>query len=147
MATSKPSGLTAREILDKTTARVQSAARYAVIEAAEPRLLRGGFAALKTVTYSTADADGVPKTAPGKRYKTTVYATESGVRLHRARLKVACSCDAHVYWGGEYALWRKGAADLHYGNGEPPRVRNPKLIPWACKHIARVLRQILNKRV
>lgn len=142
----KPNGLLATEILSKTPPRTIGGARFVVIESAEPKMLKGGLAALKCRTYSTHDLDGKPKKKQDK-YQTVVYATEPGVRLHASKLKVACSCPDHVFWGGEYALWKKGAADLKYGNGDPPSDRNPRLTPWACKHTARVLRQIINKKV
>lgn len=143
----KPQGLTAKTILAKTTARTKGAARYVVLDLVEPKLLRGGFAALRCRVHSTADPDGVPKKEKPKKYAATVISQEPDKRLHLARLKVSCSCEAHVFYGGEYALWKAGAADLKYGNGEPPVVRNPQLIPWACKHMTKILAQILAKKV
>lgn len=143
---SVPNGLTAREILAKTTPRTKGGAAYVVVEKAEPKVLRGGFPALKCRTYSTHDLDGNPNPKM-KKYTTVIYSTEPDVRLHASRLKVSCSCEAHVFWGGEYALWKAGAADIKFGNGEAPVVRNPKLVPWACKHIARALALIIRKKV
>jgi hypothetical protein len=142
-----PNGLTAREILADTTPRTQNASRWVVISQAEPKVLKGGYPALKMRTYSTHDVDGNVKAAKPQTYQTTVYATEQAKRLHVAKLKVACSCDAHVFWGGEYALAKRGAADIKYGNGDAPVVRNPNNIPWACKHIAKALRQIVSKKI
>lgn len=144
--TARPNGMAARDILAKTLPRTLGGARYVVIDQAEPKVLRGGFAALKCRTFTTHDLDGKPK-SERKKYATVVYATEPDTRLYASRLKVSCSCDAHVYWGGEYALWRKGAADIKYGNGDPPDVRNPRLVPWACKHIAAVLGHVIRKKV
>lgn len=140
-------GLTAREILEKTPPRTKQAARYVVIDRVEPKVLKGNFAALKAKTHSTADPDGNPKSGRPDQYTTAVYATEPDARLHLSRVKIICSCPAHVMWGGEYALWKRGAADLKYGNGQPPVVRNPKNIPWACKHSVRLLAQIVSKKV
>lgn len=146
MPKAKPNGLTAREILAKTPSRTRVASRYVTIETAEPKVLRGGFAALRCKARSTHDPDGKPK-AKSKVHTLVLYATEPNVRLHQAKLKVTCSCEAHVFWGGEYALWRHGAADLKYGNGDPPTDRNPKLIPWACKHLTRALELTIRKKV
>jgi hypothetical protein len=46
----------------------------------------------------------------------------------------SCSCDDFMYrW--EYALARKGGAEIKYGNGEPPGNSNPKLVAGVCKHV------------
>lgn len=142
----KPNGMTAAEILSKTTSRTKQAARYVNVLSAEPKVLRGGFNALKCKTNSTHDPDGNPKPEQ-KKHTTVVYATEEGVRLHKALLKVSCTCEAHVFGGGEYALWKRGAADIKYGNGEAPTIRNPKNVPWACKHLVRVLAGIIRRKV
>lgn len=146
-AKSKPNGLTAAAILVQTQPNIKLNARYVVIVKAEPKVLKGGFAALRCVTYSSHDSKGDPKTSKPKRYRTSIVSTQPNARLHLATLKVSCECPAHVFWGGEYALWRKGAAELVYGNGDPPVVRNPKLVPWACKHLTKVLSQIIAKKV
>jgi len=50
------------------------------------------------------------------------------------RTKVSCNCSDFVFrW--EFALYRKGGADIHYGDGTPPDKTNPSMSPGVCKHI------------
>ena len=53
----------------------------------------------------------------------------------KRKVKVSCSCPDFVFAGWEYSLWKKGSADLVYGNGEPPVDKNPRMIPGTCKHV------------
>lgn len=53
----------------------------------------------------------------------------------KRKVKVSCSCPDFCFMA-EYALWKKGSADLVYSNGEPPVDKNPRMIPMACKHLA-----------
>lgn len=54
--------------------------------------------------------------------------------LNKKDVKVSCSCpDFWARW--EYALHKRGAADIVYSNGEPPVVRNPRMYPGCCKHL------------
>jgi hypothetical protein len=47
---------------------------------------------------------------------------------------LSCSCDDFMYrW--EYALAKKGGAEVRYGNGEHPESSNPTLIAGCCKHV------------
>jgi hypothetical protein len=50
---------------------------------------------------------------------------------------VVHNCERFLY-SYEYALWRRGAAEIRFGNGEPPNITNPRLRPGACKHFKRV---------
>lgn len=50
------------------------------------------------------------------------------------RVKVSCSCPDHMY-RFEWALWKKGAADLVYSNGEAPDITNPGYLGGCCKHV------------
>lgn len=54
--------------------------------------------------------------------------------LPKKNVKVSCSCSDFMYrW--EWSLNRKGAADIIYGNGDPPDDKNPTMIPGTCKHV------------
>lgn len=51
--------------------------------------------------------------------------------LPRERVRLSCSCPDFMYrW--EYALWKRGSAELVYGNGEPPEDTNSGLVPGSC---------------
>lgn len=67
-------------------------------------------------------------------------------QIHRfvAESVVVHNCERWKYmW--EYSVWRKGAAEVIFGNGEPPNITNSRMRPAACKHIFRV-RKGLRKR-
>ncbi len=52
----------------------------------------------------------------------------------RDKVKLSCNCMDFVFrW--EYALFRKGGADIHYGDGTAPENTNPMLNPGCCKHL------------
>lgn len=53
-------------------------------------------------------------------------------KLH---VKVSCSCPDFVFAGWEWSLHERGAADIVYGNGEPPNEKNPSYLPGCCKHL------------
>ena len=94
---------------------------------------------LQAITSST----GAPHPRSGQvlkkkeknRYITYVEALQGDSKpLGKSYIKVSCECgDFWSHW--EYALNRRGAADIEYSNGEPPVVTNPTLIAGACKHI------------
>jgi len=49
------------------------------------------------------------------------------------KVVMSCSCDDFMYrW--EYALAKKGGAEIRYGNGEHPGTTNPGLAIGCCKH-------------
>ena len=72
------------------------------------------------------------------------YVTTIDFISPKGYVKVSCSCPD--FWSTfEYALNAKGAADIHYCNGERPDERNPRLVAGCCKHVAKmatVLKQI-----
>lgn len=87
---------------------------------------------MKCITVSTHTVDGVKKAKPN-RITTAVYGIGGEYdNLSTSRIKCSCACEAYTFWGGEYALWLRGASDILYGNGDPPIVRNPRYRPWAC---------------
>lgn len=48
---------------------------------------------------------------------------------------IAHNCESYVFGGAEYANAAHGAARIVYGNGNPPVVTNPMLVPFLCKHL------------
>ncbi len=122
------------------------------------RLLLARDVTIKTVTEGHDKGTGGPvvrakttslRDAKGKRrdkpptYTTEVRGLDSGKPLSRQYVEVACSCEDFVFGGWEYALNKRGAAQIRYGNGEPPVEKNPRLVPGACKHLIRLFDYIL----
>ncbi len=147
--------MTAKQILEiakQKRPRFYDSSKFVVIhKVVEGHLRKTGAPIVKCTTSSTAlvtdkGTKGKPP-PPIKKYQTAVYGLKPNTRLYKDYVKCSCNCDAFVFWGGEWALKQKGAADILYGNGQPPVVRNPKNIPWGCKHVIKVLREILKNQV
>lgn len=45
-----------------------------------------------------------------------------------------CNCD-HFLYNCEVALTARGSSDIHNSNGAAPKIKNPTLVPWLCKHL------------
>lgn len=63
------------------------------------------------------------------------YVTTLVVISKRGHCKVSCSCPDFTFAGWEYSLAERGAADIEYGNGAAPDIKNPSQVPGACKHV------------
>jgi hypothetical protein len=65
---------------------------------------------------------------------------EAARRMLAGKLKFDCDCGRHTYWYRYIA----SIGNFNYGRPEDgfPRVRNPKLMGIACKHIIRVMATI-----
>lgn len=113
------------------------------------RMRKANSRLVRVVGYKTGfDKQGRP-TAVAKTYTPREYT--SGMRLVRAKdqnkyvssvkfldkqlsCKVSCSCPDFMFrW--EWSLAQVGAADIIYGNGEPPDVTNSEHRPGLCKHL------------
>ncbi len=64
--------------------------------------------------------------------------------LPNKKIKLSCSCDDFVY-RFEWVLYRKGSADLVYGNGEAPDKTNPARTLGCCKHIVAMRDRLVAK--
>ena len=62
-----------------------------------------------------------------------LYDSEVEILSNKA-VKLSCSCDDFLF-RFEYALYRRGAADIRHSNGEPPDRTNPAHTPGCCKHL------------
>lgn len=76
------------------------------------------------------------------------YTTQIGFVDWRKGLKssiwVHCTCD-HFKFNLEYVLAQLGASELVFSWNQPPHVRNPEYVPYACKHIIGVVDDALNR--
>jgi hypothetical protein len=96
-----------------------------------------GYPQFTMTARSTQNDDGSPR-RDAPRYKVTI----TQVSKH-GHLLVDCECLAHPFWGGEVSLYMRNAAEIKRSNGRPPRVRNPSLYPWGCKHILSSLKALI----
>lgn len=106
-----------------------------------------GVRLVKAKVRSTLKVDGTPKPGKGDVYDVSVKALDPKLLLSKGPVEVSCSCGDFLFKGFEYALMKKGAAKIIYGNGEPPKITNPKLIPGVCKHLAGVLRLLVDYKI
>jgi hypothetical protein len=60
-----------------------------------------------------------------------------GALIDCPQVVFSCDCQRFLFMY-EYALWKRGAAELRFGNGEPPVKTNPRMRPGCCKHFKRV---------
>lgn len=115
---------------------------------------------VRTIGYKTGiDKQGIP-TAVSRTFTRVEYTvtkrfipardqnryTSSVKFLKKSPMyvKVSCSCPDFLYrW--EFALEQVGAADIIYGNGEPPDDTNPKYNPSLCKHLVALRTKIKEK--
>lgn len=73
----------------------------------------------------------------------TSYDTEIEL-LPNKKVKLSCSCDDFVF-RFEWVLYRKGGADLRYGNGESPDKTNPAQTLGCCKHLVALREAMVTK--
>ena len=60
--------------------------------------------------------------------------------IRKEDIKIACSCEAFLYWGYKYISF-KAQAGID-PETRAPNIRNPQQIGMACKHILSVLRML-----
>lgn len=75
-----------------------------------------------------------------KGYKYACAVTQIDAKSH---IHVACSCPDFMYrW--EYRLWKRGAADIYYCNGEPPQTVGKAA---CCKHLVMTFKSLFEKGI
>lgn len=71
-------------------------------------------------------------------YKYACAITQINIRQH---VRVSCSCPDFMFrW--EYRLWKRGAADIIYCNGEPPQTPGKAA---CCKHLVMSFKTLFEK--
>lgn len=73
------------------------------------------------------------------------YVTVITVLNKRGHVHLSCSCDDFKF-RLEYPLSTRDAATIEFSNGDPTRMTNPELIPYACKHLIK-LYQVIKPRL
>ena len=86
-------------------------------------------------------------TTPGKKYTAIIQfnpisptlivdkKTNLNKLLKESGIKIYCSCPAHTFWGFQYLAVRKGYAAFGSLKVAYPKIRNPRLRGYSCKHI------------
>lgn len=132
-------GLTFRYIWEHTPpSRFASAANVVVRELKVGISKKLGVPKAIAQTWSKDPSkDGRPKMF---KYSTMMEFYDEG------KVKVSCSCADHLYrW--EYALAKKNASYITYGNGDRPVDTNPKQVPGCCKHVIALYLELRKKKL
>lgn len=117
--------MTIRQIMQATPPSRRQAAEWVKITGMKVKKSPQGYPLVLAQTIASHDNKGVRKSPqPNHRYVTHI-------EVQGKYVVVGCSCDDFLYTF-EYALAKRGAANIEYSNGEKPVDRNPKLIPGAC---------------
>ena len=73
-----------------------------------------------------------PQTGSGRRSVTS------------QRVWVRCSCEFFMY-NCEFALTQRGCASIRYSNGRPARITNPGNVPYLCKHLYKMMANVIRQ--
>ena len=131
--------MTAAQSLSRTPDVIKGRAAGSRVSGRNPRM--ANFKGKKVPVLKAV----VRSSGTGDPHVCTVVALEEK-QLHEAKVVVDCDCDFFTF-NCEYALAKKGAAVIRRSNGEPPDVKNPRYIPYCCKHLVVVLGEILKNQV
>ena len=125
-----------------------------------PRVVQDNSAAVRILKTETGRTkDGLKrlvcqvKTRPSnpaevkQRYHLIVQATKPGKKLSEDSVRVYCECKFFTYYGCADVLYKRGACWQKYATGIMPDIRNPRYIPFVCKHLFRVFELIERKKM
>jgi hypothetical protein len=133
--------LTLPQIYQRTNARRKESAKYVKIIYQKRGWDSHGRGYVACASYSTKEWNAwkqkyVKNPRIKNRYVTVIVFLDP--QLHVA---VSCSCADFKYrW--EVALNHKQAAEIEYSNGELPKIRNPSMKGWMCKHLLKLFETI-----
>lgn len=128
--------LTLRQIIAKTTRDRAILAREVTITKIKTGYDKGrGTPLVACSSWSPHDPKTGMRISNPPKYITTVVGLEGAHKKVGAQyVEVSCQCpDFWAVW--EYALNKKGAAQIKFSNGEKPVEKNPSMIPGCCKHV------------
>ena len=137
-------GLTALWIIQSAGDVLKQRARYVKIDNIRRRNPnKFGFTTYTCRATSLRNNDGTVRSDAEK----VSYKIRIQVINKKHHLVVDCECGAHLYWGAEYSLTQRKAAEIKRGNGAAPDIRRPdwRTNASACKHVTAALSKILNR--
>lgn len=70
---------------------------------------------------------------------------QAGVSDKNSLVWVSCSCPFWLFTC-EYSVSQVGSSSIIYCNGQPPYVRNPRYIPYLCKHLFACASRVVPKK-
>ena len=111
---------------------------------------RSEYVRITNLRHGKSKKTGLPKTVARAFSKKEGYTSAHRYTCSvdcldkKSHVKLSCSCPDHVFSGHEYMLMTQGAADIVYGNGEPPQ--DPKR-PGCCKHLVMTFKEMLKQGI
>jgi len=102
-----------------------------------------GFAVAMAKTYTLREVNVHRKLVNSR--DTNRYVSHVKFLDKKLNVEVSCSCPDYMFGGWEWSNAQVGAAQIIYGNGEPPDIRNPGHKPGLCKHLI-ALRALIEKK-
>jgi hypothetical protein len=131
-------GMTLRKLMQNTPKLFANNGKYVDIIGINKTLTRSKMPAI-VATMLTRDPNQPGHTKiPRKVYVIGLDKDKEGkpdsnkpINRHR-RVMVQCPCEGYIFYGAEYSNALHGAARIIYGNGEPPLMSNPAMIPHLC---------------
>lgn len=133
--------LTLPQLYQRTNKRRKDSAKYVKIIHQKRGWDSQGRGFVACASYSTHEWSPwkqkfVPNPRKKNRYVTVIVFLDP--RLH---VVVSCSCADFKYrW--EVSLNHAQAAEIEYSNGELPKIRNPGMKKWMCKHLLKLYETI-----
>lgn len=126
---------TLRSLLKATPLVVQMGAKYCKILSVQ--MGTGAISGSKLITAVVKRR--TPDGAPHNQHRCSIEGFDTRkLLLSEGFVKVSCSCEAFTYYGIEYVLRKRGAADIVHSNGKRPDIRNPKLVLFLCPHLTKL---------
>lgn len=146
-------GLSIKKIMRSTPALFRNNAEDIVIKKYRSTWTKGGARVVQAIcadryfsrrphTATIIGLDAKWSATPGKKVPKSRVPPLSDQK----KVQVDCTCESYVFHGAEYALWIHGAAKIKRGNGAPAIVTNPSNVPFFCKHLYALAKQILRNK-
>lgn len=133
------------EMMRRTPRNIQSNADDTRISKAKKIIDKDtGQPVVLSVIYATHDANGNP-VREKREHRCYIMGLEGPSKpINESKAKLSCDCEWFMYVC-EYALSRKGNADIIFSNGKPARVTNPNNRPQLCKHLFHLAETLIQR--
>ena len=136
--------MTVKELLRNVSATAKRINDATILKAVPAYTKKGHLPVLRVVVRKHTNPDGSSNLRKNTQ-KCTITGLTKDTDLVKDPIKVSCTCEYFTYVC-EYALHKKGAADIIHSNGEPPKNTNPSLVPTVCVHLYKVLTELNKQR-
>ena len=135
--------LTVKQLLNLTPSKVRYRASYPRVRVVEDKPTKQYRKIYTRLTLGNVESTGDSYTqtvrchGTKKDHENYVLSPDSLIWVH-------CSCPYFTYHL-EVVLQLQGSSRIYNSNGEMPKIRNPKLRPYLCKHLYTLTLYLLAK--